>query len=234
MIIDTGRNFWAGYGKGLKDPDQHDPLLRSYHRMLWSKPLPCGRVLTLDKYLHHDSGIGTFSFSSDSFMHTYSLWKRYRHVIDQIPPEDILHFQSIAGTIGGITIFPSNKVDGKRTINGEKGCNPRILDRIDLTMECIRRYYEGEESPLYETLKRYASFFDLFGDLKGYAEFFLMQDMVTDAGKVRFLTSFDDFVSSPLPRDVIGYTEYKKNSILFINARNGRIREWADEKCDIS
>jgi hypothetical protein len=227
--IDVGRNFWANYRKDGKDPDQRDPVLRSYHRMLWSKPLPNGRALSLDEYLHHSSESGDIQFSSDSFMHTYQSWKRYQHVISRIPKEETEHFYHLAGTIGGIMIFPSNKVDGKRTINGEKGCNGRILDRIDLTLECIRRHYEGGNSPLSETLERYSSFFDMFIDFKGYADFFLMQDMVTDGGKVKFLCSFDDFNSSPLPKDVAEYILYKDNAVSFLNARNGRIRDWAQK-----
>ena len=227
-VIDTGHDFWANYRKDGKDPDQRDPLLRSYHRMLWSKPLPNGKVLSLDGYLHHNSELGEFSFSSDSFMHTYQSWKRYQHVIGRIPKEETEHFHHLAGTIGGIMIFPSNKVDGKRTINGEKGCNSKILDRIDLTMECIRRYYEDEKSPLSETLERYRPFLDLFINLRGYADFFLMQDMVTDDNKIEFFCSFDDFSSSPLPRDVDEYIRYKDNAVSFLNARNKRIKDWAD------
>ena len=229
MIIDTGRNFWAGYGKGLKDPDQHDPLLRSYHRMLWSKPLPCGRMLTLDKYLFHDSEVGKFSFSSDSFVNTYSHWKRYRHILDRIPPEEARHFYNTAGTIGGIIIFPNNKVNGRMTINGERGCNTKIADRMDLTLECIRRHYSGESSPLSELLERYKPFFDLFGDFKGYVDFFLMQDMVNEMYEVRFFTPFDGFITSPLPKDADEYNRYKENSIAFVKARNVRIKRWADE-----
>ncbi|WP_113903400.1 DUF6994 family protein [Brevibacterium celere] len=34
------------------------------------------------------------------------------------------------------------------TINGARGLHPRIVDRFDLTLECIRRHYRGEPSPL--------------------------------------------------------------------------------------
>ena len=31
-----------------KDPDSYSPTLRSYHRELWSKPLPSGELFALD------------------------------------------------------------------------------------------------------------------------------------------------------------------------------------------
>jgi hypothetical protein len=37
-----------------------------------------------------------------------------------------------------------------------------------LTLECIRRHYLDEPSPLSDTLARYADFFGLFGDFAGY------------------------------------------------------------------
>ena len=227
--IDVSHNFWKYYLRTKKDPDSHDPILRRYHRLLWSKPLPNGKMLSLDEYLRHNSELGSFSFSSDSFMHTFSEWKRYQHVIVQIPKSETERFYSLAGTIGGITIFPSNKVEGKMTINGAKGCDSKILDRIDLTMECIRRHYEGGKSPLSETLERYRSFFDLFTDFKGYAEFFMMQDMVAADQKIKFLCSFDGFRSSPLPDGVDEYIRYKDNSISFLERRNDRIKNWAEE-----
>jgi hypothetical protein len=52
-------------------------------------------------------------------------------------------------------IFPANKVDRKQTINGARGFHPRISDRFVLTLECIRRHYIGEPSPLAQTLARY-------------------------------------------------------------------------------
>ena len=104
-------------------------------------------------------------------------------------------------TIGGIVIWPSNKINGFQTINGARGFNRQIVDRLDLTIECIRRYYLGESSPLYETFKRYDNFFHLFGDFKGYIDFFLLQDYATeDYMSVKIAEPFDDFRSTPIPK----------------------------------
>jgi hypothetical protein len=75
--------------------------------------------------------------------------------------------------MGGMMVFPGNQVDRKPTINVARGFHPRISDRMDLTLECVRRYYGQEPSPLAVTLGRYAGFFALFEDFQGYVDFFL-------------------------------------------------------------
>lgn len=75
-------------------------------------------------------------------------------------------------TIGAFTLFPKKQIDRKNNINQARGMNSFINDRFDLTLECIRLYYNGEESPLYDTLLRYYAFFDLFKSFEGYIQFF--------------------------------------------------------------
>ena len=67
-------------------------------------------------------------------------------------------------------IFPGNSIGGKWTINQARGCLRKISDRVDLTLECIRRYYVGQSSPLGETLARSRDFFALFESFAGYAD----------------------------------------------------------------
>jgi hypothetical protein len=45
MMIDTNFNFYSD-SKG-HDPDSASPTLRKYHKILWSKPLPNGKLLEL-------------------------------------------------------------------------------------------------------------------------------------------------------------------------------------------
>jgi len=115
-------------------------------------------------------------------------------------------------------------VDGMLTINGARGFRRRIADRMDLTLECIRRYYLGDASPLTTTLARYADFFDLFDDFQGYVDFFVLQDLVVDDySAARFFMPFDDFTTPSVPKDVDTYREYRRLSIEFVEARNRRI-----------
>lgn len=212
-----------------KDPDALSPTLRAYHKLLWSKPLPNGVPFTLEDtqdnvYLYHRSELGEFFLSSDSAIHSYSKWARMAHIISQLKDGEAEAFRSIGYTMGGMIIFPANRVDGKATINGARGLHPLIKDRIDLTLECIRRHYHNEISPLTEVLSRYADFFALFSNFQGYIEFFLLQDLVTtDFSAIKFLMPFEDFKTPAVPQTIEAYLTYKATTIKFINERNQRI-----------
>jgi len=240
MKIDT--SYRTDYTNG-KDPDGIDPILRDYHQILWGKPLPCGRIFdlntnTIKPYkLSHESELGSFSLSSDAITHTYTYWdrrpqKKMVEVIKDIQPEDIDNFFNLGCTIGGYIIFPSNQINKQNTINQERGTHPTIWDRFDLTLECIRRWYIGEKSPLFDCLNRYSNFFRLFSDFKGYVEFFLLGDLVDEkSGKVRFWLPFKDFgLTPPLPQDADEYRTYMENVSNFIKARNMRIDEAENNK----
>jgi hypothetical protein len=226
--IDINFDFRTDTPPG-KDPDAFSPTLRVYHKLLWSKHLPNGSLFTLDDtknnaYLYHQSELGEFFLSSDSAIHTFSRWKSMAHIINQLKDGEVEAFRGLGYTMGGMIIFPSNRVDGKSTINGARGLNHLIKDRIDLTMECIRRYYNNEKSPLTETLNRYADFFGLFRNFQGYIEFFLLQDLVTeDFSTIKFFMYFDDFKTPAVPKSIDSYLSYKDITIKFINNRNQRI-----------
>jgi hypothetical protein len=223
--IDVSFDFRRDTPDG-KDPDTHSKRLRRYHKLLWSKPLPGGEFFGLDdatprSYLHHRSAIGEFWLSSDAVIPSF---KWVPHIKGLISVEELEAFNTIGYTIGGMMIFPGNQIDRKWTINQARGCTKRIGDRFDLTLECIRRHYSNEESPLSIVLARYALFFDLFQDFRGYVEFFLLQDLVTvDCSAVKISTPFDDFRGSPIPTSVDEYRAYKSDAIAFIEARNQRI-----------
>ena len=72
----------------------------------------------LRAYLHHLSELGEFWLSSDAVIPSFSKWLRMAHIIDQIPEVEREEFIRIAYTIGGMMVFPANKVDRKPTING--------------------------------------------------------------------------------------------------------------------
>jgi hypothetical protein len=208
------------------DPDTHSPTLRRYQRLLWSKPLPSGPTFDLSEqryYLYHCSELGEFTLSSDAVMQTFIRWPvALQPVRVQDPPQVHEAFFTIAYTIGAMMIWPANKIDGRLTINQDRGFRRwDIADRFDLTVECVRRHYLGRSSPLANTLSRYADFFDLFGDFRGFVDFFLLDDLVADDGSVRFFMPFDDFRPEPggsaIPKDVDTYREYRRRSIEFID-----------------
>jgi hypothetical protein len=102
-----------------------------------------------------------------------------------------------------------------------------IDDRFDLTLECIKLFYEGQKSPLYDTLNRYKNFFDLFESFLGYIDFFLLNDLIDEKGDVKFYLPFDNFKTKPSFKDVEDYLIYKKKVTQFVNARNQRIFEYS-------
>lgn len=210
-----------------KDPDTYSKTLHQYHRLLWSKPLPSGDVFRLDDarprgYLQFRSTTGAeLWLSSDAVIPTF---KWASHIKELIPAHEVEAFNTIGYTIGGMMIFPGVQIDRRWTINQARGCTIGIRDRFDLTLECIRRHYAKGESPLSGVLARYGSFFNLFRDFRGYAEFFLLQDLVSvDFSAVKISEPFNDFKGSPVPASAREYDLYKSASIAFIEARNRRI-----------
>lgn len=225
-MIDTTFNVYSD-ARG-RDPDSHSPTLRRLHCELWSKRLPNGTMFVLrtdqiGHYLHHKSELGEFSLSSDSIAHTYRYLKATAQIISEVPEGELESFYALACTIGGYIIFPAKKIDGKATINGTRGMNAKIRDRFDLTLECIRRHYRSENSPLTDVLDRYGSFFQLFGDFDGYVNFFLLQDMVTDGGAIKFALPFNGFDRNPLPQNLTEYMEYRAAMVAFISGRSQRM-----------
>ena len=212
-----------------KDPDAYSRTLRQYHKRLWSKRLPSGELFDLDDrtrgaYLHHKSSVGEIVLTSDSVVPTFRKVMSLIPVFRALPNGALESFHRLSYTIGGMMVFPGNKVHGKMTINGARGFNSAIKDRFDLTVECIRRHYAGESSPLGTTLARYDDFFALFRDFSGYVKFFLLQDLVKD-GVVRYFTPFKDFYPvDPVPTTPDAYRDYMKLASAFIQARNVRIR----------
>ena len=232
--IDVEFDFHSDTPPG-KDPDTHSPTLRRYHRLLWSKNLPCGRYFELvdttpKVYLHHKSDIGEFWLASDSVIPTFTRQKKMASILAPISKIELDYFYTLGYTIAGMMLFPGRKVNGKMTINGSRGFNSQIKDRFDLTVECIRRYYSGQESPLSETLERYSSFFNLFGGFQGYIDFFLLQDIVSENyDSVVFFAPFDNFNSSPVPSNKDEYVSYMQHAIAFLEARKRRIAKYWDD-----
>lgn len=102
-----------------------------------------------------------------------------------------------------------------------------ISDRWDLTLECIRRYYNGENSPLYNTLIDDKPFFDLFNDFKGYVDFFFLQDAVSkDYSKVNIWCGNSDFVENGLPKTIDEYLNFIDEELKFVEQRNLRIKAY--------
>lgn len=227
-------NFWDnnyGLGAGSRDPDSESQTLKSYHRFLWSKPLPCGDIMQLE--LGGEANYLTwrdFRFGSDSLIVSFRYQRNadlLKKVASSVPDYHafVKRYLLKSYTIGGMTIFPKHK----NSINQAKGCNKYICDRLDLTLECIRRYYAKEQSPLSGILEMDANFFKLFVDFRGFIDFFFFQDLVLeDYSEVKFWIDNGGLDTLyPVPKTVEQYLKFIDDELTFVEKRNARIAEWA-------
>jgi hypothetical protein len=208
------------------DPDKDSLKLYETHKTLWNKTLPCRKNLDL-KVIRDNYGRLVLknslcdNLSSDRMCPHYD--GQYNRKCDgwltDIEIEELKHK---VRTIGGHIVFPGNKRNGF-TINQARGVNRIICDRFDLTLECIRLYYQEQRSPLYDTLMRYKDFFDLFVDFDGYVDFFMLQDFIDEKGQINFSLPFDDFSRPALPQTAEEYKRYRVHTIDLLNKRNNRI-----------
>ena len=234
----------------VSDPDSQSKTLNEYHKFLWSKKLPCSKNWDLipkrgrGYYFEWNDGEANRYYSSDSLLNSFR-WHDMKSVLEKVKAhvENNLKlnyqkwledFVRRLYTMGGMIIFPTRQ-GGINTIRAFT----KVKDRVDLTFECIRRFYIGEKSPMSNCLEKDEKFFSLFNDFKGYVDFFLLQDIVSsDYKHVKcFLgnTEYcDDFFKTSgevtVPQTLEDYMEWHDNLIKFVDDRNKRILNYCKEK----
>lgn len=238
-LVDTG--FDVRLDSDGKDPDGHSLTLNTYHRTLWNKRLPNGKLFQVEsaiddydsKYiLKHHLTTHEIVLSSDIIITTYtSGWSTKpisKDIVPYIQDEKKKVFDYFAHTIGAFIVFPKRRNSGN-SINPNRGIHPKILDRFDITLECIRMHYLGLDNPLAGTLHRYDDYFRLFGNFKEYCAFFLLQDLVSDDyAVIKPFLPFERFDDYPLPKSVVEYEAFMQNCIDFIKRRNERIERYVN------
>lgn len=224
-LQDINIHFDVRTNSNSKDPDSASKTLKAYHQLLWSKPLPNGQMMQLEI----DKSClrwGNIWFGCDSITASFS-HERFplrKYVEEHIPnfaqfKEDYLHKTY---TIGGSIIFPMHKW----SMNQARGCNVKVCDRWDLTLECIRRFYAGEPTPLDKAFERDREFFRLFVDFKGYVDFFFLQDCVDEDYNVKFWLNTPRFVSMPMPKTLDEYHQWIDSQLDFVKNRGKRIEKY--------
>ena len=230
-MIDVAFDFTTDTPKG-KDPDTYSPTLCTYHQALWSKELPNGEHMTLEATRAPFSlKWKDFNLSSDSIIVEMNYGKN-KKIIDQV---NLIHddadayFEKLwhrSYTIGGMTVFPMHR----SSMNQMRGMNILISDRWDLTLECIRRHYAGETSPLTKVIESDRAFYDLFVDFKGYVDYFFFQDCVSkDYSRVDVWMGDATFAKSGLPTSVDEFFEFIRKEHEFLDKRNQRIKNYCLE-----
>ncbi len=228
-------HYWDGFWKEddlgwfKMDPDSKSPTLRRYHQLLWSRRLPCGQSMQLTDgrsryYLRWEE----FYLGSDSILVSFRHSDK-REVLDAVR-NMVPDYHSFVEkyvrdfyTIGGMMLFPQHRY----SFNCARGCNKRICDRWDYTLECIRRYYQGGTSPLSRAMERDKEFFDLFVDFKGFVDFFFLQDCVDEHyEKVNLWLGESFFEKNPYPHSASEYLAWIEAEYDFLRKRNRRIEEF--------
>ncbi|WP_427131087.1 DUF6994 family protein [Pseudarthrobacter sp. S9] len=223
------------------DADRDSPQLRADHELLWTKELRPGELFEPKAPAVRRKGYLIFTnptseemnwYGSDAITNSYTSWLRPKTLVKAIADLDkdqrALNLNP-PYTIGSAMIWPVRKKD-PYTMNRAR-VRRQIGDRMDLTLECIRRHYAGEQwSPLAKVIKAYEDFFALFRDFKGFVEFFHFQDLVSpDYDEVQFFLPLENFRRHGAPATTPEYVTYRDKVLEFIAARNSRMAEWVIE-----
>lgn len=221
--LNPDRNIWEA--KGSADPDSKSRHLQQAHQLLWSKPLPSGEIFALKRAQGTQLRWEQFRLSSDSITNSYMADSRVKAIVSR--ERDLAEELFRSGCkIGAFILFPANRINRKNTINGARGMSAKVADRIDLTLECIRRHYFRLESPLSDVLSRYAPFFSLFETFDKYVEFWFLNDLVNAQNQVRFFLPFDNFERNALPVDANEYAQIANHTLRFLASRQKRIESY--------
>ena len=238
-FTDDTPNYWKIFdeqhsSRNCLDPDGNSPTLRSYHQKLWSKKLPNGKIMQLSVGTDYSLIWKDFRFGADSIVNMYfhrinnPLTDEIKQYLCDNANEDGTKFNDFTSlykdylkksyTIGGSIIFPKTN-----SINVARGIS--LKDRFDLTLECIRLYYLGEKSPLFDKLKANKPFFDLFKNFKEYVKFFYLDDLVTDDySAIKYFNSCTDINNAAYPSSAEDWLALYKNQLAFVKNRNNRIK----------
>lgn len=241
-VFDTSFDYRTDKpAKTRPDVDRDSPSLRLDHQLLWTKKLNSGVLFAptapsarRDGYLiFTDDSETKHWYGSDAITASYSSWLRPRPLVDAIAgltEEQRARYLHPPYTLGSAMIWPVRSKD-RPTINQARGFSLLIADRMDLTLECIRRHYAGEPgSPLAGVINAYADFFKLFDGFKEFVDFFHLQDLVTPGyDKVLFYLPFGNFERSGIPTTTEEFVTYREATLEFIAARNRRMAKWVTE-----
>ncbi|MDR7080944.1 hypothetical protein J2X01_000213 [Arthrobacter ginsengisoli] len=223
------------------DADRDSQRLRSDHELLWTKNLCSGVVFApkvssarSNEYLiFTDTSEARHCYGSDAVTGSYTTWLKPNALVNAVAglnEDQKSRYLNPPYTIGSAMIWPVRRKD-QPTLNQARGLRLSVGDRMDLTLECIRRHYAGEpESPLADVINAYADFFALFDGFAEFVDFFHFQDLVTPGyGEVRFYLPFDNFERSGTPATTDDYVTYREATLEFIAGRGRRMAEWVME-----
>lgn len=102
------------------------------------------------------------------------------------------------------------------------------MDRFDLTLECIKNYYEGKGSPLSWVIEADREWFEQFVSFSGFIDFFLLNDWVDEQYQVIDQLGTGEI----LPQTVEELETWYERMEDLVNARNQRIEQYIHQKAE--
>ena len=230
-----------------RDPDSVHAGLRESHRILLGQPLPNGDSWSFQpargwylKSVEPRTGEPLeWSVGSDNFATTHT--NALPGMAEKIPGYENRHLHEFC-QVGGYIVFPNGleqtrptKVRPRKwTLNQAKGCDRRISDRFDLTLEAIRLFFDGKTSrdvnPLGDVLDAYGWFFAPFGagdeGFRAYVDYFFLTPMVS-GGRVRPTYGNElDFADAMPGGSQSGYDRYIEAQGAAVRERTEAITQW--------
>ena len=230
-----------------RDPDAVHAGLRESHRILLSRPLPNGDSWSFQpargwylKSVEPRAGEPLeWSVGSDNFATTHT--NALPGMAEKIPDYENRHLHEFC-QVWGYIVFPNGleqtratEVRPRRwTLNQAEGCDRRISDRFDLTLEAIRLFVDGKTSrdvsPLGDLLDAYGWFFEPFGagneGFRAYVDYFLLRPMVS-GGRVQPMYGNElDFADALPGGSQSGYDRYIEAQGAAVRARTEAITQW--------
>lgn len=241
-VFDTSFDYKTDKpAKNKPDADRDSLRLRADNSLLWTKELNSGVLFAPTAPSARRKGYLIFTddsetkhwFGSDAITASYTSWLRPRPLVEAIAgltEKQRTRYFNPPYTIGSAMIWPVRSKD-RPTINQARGFRPLIADRMDLTLECIRRHYGGEPwSPLADVINAYSDFFKLFDGFKEFVDFFHLQDLVTPGyDEVLFYLPFENFERSGTPATTQEFVTYREATLEFIAGRGHRMAKWVIE-----
>ena len=245
-VFDIAFNYLLDTTPPGRDPDSHSPRLKADHQLLWKKELCEGQLFELavsevpkvrrKNYLMFEQTPDKwFTVGSDAITNSYTRWGKPKALVEakaELSEEQKRRYFDPPYTIGSAMIWPVRTIH-LPTLNTARGMRIRIADRMDLTLECIRRHYAKEPgSPLADVTTNYGDFFELFCTFEKFVEFFHFQDLVTPEGKIVFFLEEDEdkvFTRLGVPVTKDEYIRVQEASLKFIALRGNRMADWVEK-----
>ena len=228
------------------DADSNSPRLKADHQLLWKKELCEGQLFKLavseipkvrrkNYLIFEQTPDKSITFGSDAITNSYTRWGKPNALAQakaELSDEQKRRYLNPPYTIGSAMIWPVRGIH-LPTLNTARGLRKSIADRMDLTLECIRRHYAKEPgSALADVTTNYGDFFELFCTFEKFVEFFHFQDLVTPEGKIDFFLDEDEdnaFTRSGVPATKDEYIRIQEASLKFIKLRGNRMADWVEE-----